>query len=108
MVLFKDNPYYTDREIMLIGSFIDNVLLKKAFSFVKKFDVAYGISKEPIPWRDRTSLNMKKPIPNKIWSKGDFCCAWFHLTGDVPKNIDLDRLYLDFQIYHKQQLDLVE
>lgn len=98
MVLFKDNPYYTDREIMLIGTFIDNVLLKKAFSFVKKFDVAYGISKEPTPWRDRTSLKMKKPIPNKIWSKGDFCCAWFHLTGDVPKNIDLDRLYLDFQI----------
>jgi len=59
-------------------------------------DIKVYVSKEPIPYAERTSGEEKTVKQGDIW--GDpFDCGWFHFTGTVPESAKGQKviLYLD-------------
>ena len=51
----------------------------------QNFHAEFGWSKEPTPFQDRMELNYKKIEEGESWGE-KWESAWFHLTGEVPKN----------------------
>ena len=43
----------------------------------------YAMTKDPVAYKDRLSLNYKPIQRNEVWGK-DWESAWFHVTGSVP------------------------
>ena len=43
-----------------------------------------AVTKEPVPWADRLKLGYRPIEKGARWG-GAFECAWFHVTGAVPK-----------------------
>ena len=43
-----------------------------------------AVTKEPVPWSDRLTLEYRPIEKGARWG-GAFECAWFHVTGTVPK-----------------------
>ena len=43
-----------------------------------------AVTKEPVPWADRLKLRYRPIAKGERWG-GAFDCAWFHVTGAVPK-----------------------
>ena len=43
-----------------------------------------AVTKEPVPWADRLKLKYRPIAKGERWG-GAFDCAWFHVTGAVPK-----------------------
>jgi len=51
----------------------------------QNFDAEFGWSKEPTPFQSRMDLSYKKIKEGENWGQ-KWESAWFHLTGEVPKN----------------------
>ena len=43
-----------------------------------------AVTKEPVPWADRLKLKYRPIAKGERWGSA-FDCAWFHVTGAVPK-----------------------
>ena len=76
--------------------FVDGHLRDKCYVNVLELTVTYGYSDEPTPFNEISTLNFQPIKVGEGWSKKNFACAWFHLTGKLPENIDRNNLYLDF------------
>ena len=51
----------------------------------QNFNAEFGWSKEPTLFQDRMELKYKKIEEGESWGE-KWESAWFHLTGEVPKN----------------------
>ena len=51
----------------------------------QNFHAEFGWSKDPTPFQDRMELKYKKIEEGESWGE-KWESAWFHLTGEVPKN----------------------
>ena len=56
----------------------------------------FAFSEEPEPFENIPNLTFQPIQVGEVWSKTNFACAWFHVTGKLPDDIDRKDLYLDF------------
>ncbi len=61
-----------------------NHLAHKVHSDFIPMDAEFGWSKEPIPYRDRLSLDYKKIREGEVWGE-KWDSAWFHIHAAVPE-----------------------
>ncbi len=93
---FKDNPFRYAEAKRQLFHWIDTSLISEAYAPVCLLHVSYHRTKEPVPFAKRKGLFPHTLKKGEKWSKGEFPCAWFHLTGKVPSGTDLEHLYLSF------------
>lgn len=90
------NKYEQDLEIGFLPKFLSGKLKDLCHAHVMELDAEYGYSKEPTPFSERKNLDWKPIRVGEPWAHENFGCAWFHLTGRLPENIDRRGLYLEF------------
>ncbi|MEI6577976.1 MAG: hypothetical protein WCN92_00780, partial [Eubacteriales bacterium] len=67
-------------------------LFNKAYENLYELNCTAYISKEPLTFENR--LDGKKTVlaVNDKWAEEVFDCAWFHITGDLPKDAAEDKI----------------
>ncbi len=90
------NKYEQDLEIGFLPKFLSGKLKSLCYTPVLQLDVTYGYSKEPTPFGLRQTLEYQPVRVGESWATENFACAWFHLTGKLPENVEWDNLLLDF------------
>ena len=95
--IFAHKEQY-DRELewLKLRSFFENEFPALCHSNVLTLEVSFAYSDEPVPFEEISTLNFQPIKVGDVWAKKNFACAWFHLKGKLPKDIDRTDLYLDF------------
>lgn len=88
--------YERELEIFTLKKFIEVEFKELCREKILDLDVTFAYSEEPVPFAEKDSLVFKPIKKGEIWAKKNFACAWFHLTGKLPKEIDRKNLYLEF------------
>lgn len=85
-------------------SYQDNTINKTIEQLAKKIYTQAGnltatayITKEPVPFKERMSGEKKKINLSESWGE-IWDCAWFHLTGELPKGMDEKDLILSIDV----------
>lgn len=68
----------------------------RIFRKVKNLDVTITESKEPLSF-DNKIAGQREIKQGSLWG-GPFSCAWFHITGDIPKRVKDKKLCVIFDI----------
>lgn len=76
--------------------FIDGEFAYKCRKHIMRLDVTFAYSDEPVAFEDIHTLEFKPIKIGETWAKKNFACAWFHITGKLPADVDRTNLYLDF------------
>ena len=94
---FKHRDQY-DRELEWnrLRVFLEGELFQKCHEDVLPLQVEFAYSDEPVAFEDIASLTFQPLKQGEVWSTQNFGCAWFHLTGQLDKDIDRSNLALDF------------
>ena len=94
---FKHRDQY-DRELEWnrLRVFLEGELFQKCHEDVLPLQVEFAYSDEPVAFEDIASLAFQPLKQGEVWSTQNFGCAWFHLTGQLDKDIDRSNLALDF------------
>lgn len=95
---FKENPSRYEEAKRSLLHWVDASLIEEAYVPLCSLRVSYHRSKEPFPWNKRKELFPHTLHEGERWSKGEFPCAWFHISGKVPEGTDLNRLYICFRM----------
>lgn len=66
------------------------------YTGVLELQTEFAYSEEPVPFKEIGNLKFKPIQLGDVWAEKNFDCAWFHLKGKLPKDIDRKELYLDF------------
>lgn len=90
------NKYEEDLEIFT-RRFLEGTLKERCYSKVMDLAVSYHYSEEPIAFEQVKTLSFTPIEIGGVWATKNFACAWFHLTGKLPANMDTRQLYLDFE-----------
>lgn len=62
-----------------------DALRSKVYTPLSRLEVQFAPSEEPVPWEEHETLPYR-PLPkNGRWAEKVFGCAWFRITGRVPK-----------------------
>lgn len=95
--IFAHKDQY-EREVLecRVRPFLDGQLLGLCHEAVMPLEVTFAYSDEPVPFEEISTLEFKPIQVGEVWARNNFACAWFHLTGKLPKEIDREGLYLDF------------
>jgi len=72
-----------------IMTYTDELILKSQ----KAFSVTLP---KTVPFNEIGTLTFKPIQLGEVWAEKNFACAWFHLKGKLPKDVDRKELYLDF------------
>lgn len=89
------NKYDQDLENRM-KDFLCGRLKELCYRKVMDLDVSFAYSEEPIPFEQIQTLSFSPIRTGDIWARKNFACAWFHLTGRIPAEMDRSDLYLDF------------
>ena len=92
---FKDQY---ERELLEwhVRPFHEGKMLALCHEIILPLEVTFAYSDEPVPFAEISKLCFKPIKIGDVWAEKNFACAWFHLTGKLPKEIDRADLYLDF------------
>ena len=90
------NPNFGRIQLQDAAHVLNDVIKPEIYPILKPFDVTYGFSKEPVPWKDRLSLSYKPIQPGVYWSEETYDCAWFHCVVEVPQEYRKKPLWVSF------------
>jgi alpha-mannosidase len=90
------NPSYDANQLNDAANILKCIVFPSIYTKVLDLKVSYALSKEPVPFAQRKELVYKPLKIGESWSQVLFDCAWFHLEGQLKKDINLDNLYLTF------------
>lgn len=93
---FEHNTLYQREWENYNEHFLRAELSKRCYQKVMDLDVSFAYSEEPTPFEEIGRLEFKPLKIGEVWAKKNFACAWFHVTGKLPKDVDTTELYLDF------------
>jgi hypothetical protein len=95
--IFAHKDQY-DRELewLKLKKFFDKELPAYGHTHVLDLEVSFAYSDEPVPFEEISTLTFEPIKVGDVWAKKNFACAWFHLKGQLPKDMDRKDLYLDF------------
>jgi alpha-mannosidase len=88
--------YERELENWYVRKFLYDGIKGLCYEKVLSLNVTFAYSDEPVPFEDIKNLEFKPIQVGEQWAAKNFACAWFHLTGKLPKDIDREGLYLDF------------
>ncbi len=71
-------------------------IYEKRYERIMNLEMEFAYSTEPVPFKDKDKLEYKKININDVWSKENFGCAWFHITGTYEGVLD-DEIFLGFE-----------
>lgn len=95
-VEFKHKGQY-EREIeWQFRKFLDEDFRNRCHEKVLDLNVTVAVTDEPIPFESLSTLTFQPLSIGEVWGRKNFACAWFHVTGKLPADVDRTRLYLDF------------
>ncbi len=90
------NPKLAQIKLKQMVSVLHEFIKPSIYPIIKPFEVRYGFSKEPVPWKERLSLKYKPIKPGTYWSEEWFDCAWFHCVVTVPEEYRHLPLWVSF------------
>ena len=76
--------------------YLHGEFLYRCRKHVMHLDVTFAYSEEPVAFEDISTLTFKPLKVGEVWARKNFACAWFHLTGKLPADVERKHLYLDF------------
>lgn len=79
-----------------LGQFLSGEFRARCHTDVMPLQAEFAFSEEPEPFENIPNLTFQPIQVGGVWSKTNFACAWFHVTGKLPEGIDRKDLYLDF------------
>lgn len=97
-VKFEHCYIYEGNLVAHLRNFMDNDLKGRCYTHVLDLDVEFAYSEEPVPFSEIGSLTFQPIKVGEVWARKNFACAWFHLTGKLPKDVDRKELYFAFGI----------
>ena len=93
---FEHNTLYQREWENYNEHFLRTEIYNRRYNKVMDLDVTFAYSEEPVPFEEMNTLEFKPLKIGEVWAKKNFACAWFHVTGKLPKDIDKTELYFDF------------
>ena len=93
---FEHSPVYEGNLEYYLRLFMEGEFCKRCHTDVLPLQAEFAYSDEPVPFEEIVGLTFKPIQVGEIWSKKNFACAWFHVTGKLPEGMDRTNLYLDF------------
>lgn len=94
--VFKHKGQYEGELEWYEKGFFENEFKAMCYTKVLDLNVSFAYSDEPTPFSEKSSLVFKPIKVGDVWAEKNFACAWFHLEGKLPVDIDRKGLYLDF------------
>ena len=79
-----------------LSLFFEGELSRRCYEEVTGLSMEFAPSDEPVPFEEIASLQFTPIQVGDVWARKNFACAWVHVTGTLPKNVDRNSLYLDF------------
>ena len=79
-----------------LQQFLGGEFKKRCHTQILPLKAEFAFSEEPEPFENIPNLTFQPIQVGEVWSKTNFACAWFHVTGKLPDDIDRKDLYLDF------------
>jgi alpha-mannosidase len=64
----------------------------KAYTKIGDLDCTAYVTDEPVPFASRFKGKKIELAPGVRWAEKVFDCAWFHITGNLPQNVPMDRV----------------
>ena len=96
IVFAHKDQYERELEAWYVRKFAEKEMKDLCYENVLPLNVTFAYSEEPVPFEDIKNLEFKPISVGEQWASKNFACAWFHLTGKLPKDVDREGLYLDF------------
>lgn len=85
----NDNRTFNDKEREKAERFSD-MLFDNSYNTVGKLNCRAYVSEEPLPFEEKFSGKAITLCEGDKWAEDVFDCAWFHITGTLPDDINKD------------------
>ena len=63
-----------------------NALREKTVKPVYDLQVRVGVSREPVAWEEKETLQYRPVRPGQVWAPHVYDCGWFYVSGTLPEN----------------------
>ncbi len=95
--IFAHSTHYADDLLKsTLKKFIEEELPELCYEKVAELKVSYLPSDEPLAFEEAKKGKFTSLRQGEVWAKKNFDCAWFHLEGELSKEVDRKDLYLKF------------
>ena len=84
---FEHSPVYEGNLEYYLRLFMEGEFRKRCHIDVMPLHAEFAYSDEPVPFEEIASLTFKPIQVGEVWSKKNFACGWFHVTGKLPRQL---------------------